>query len=63
MLLEIENGGEVMDEDYEFFEMFLELVMKLEADDPEGRMRVLSYNPRFVEEIEITEDKNRNHKR
>ena len=63
MLLETENGGEAMDEDYEIFEMFLELVMKLEADDPDGRMRILSHNPRFDEDAEKTAEKNRKHKR
>ena len=52
-----------MDEDYEIFEMFLELVMKLGADDPDGRMRVLSHNPRFDEDAEKTAEKNRKHKR
>lgn len=52
-----------MDDDYEFYEMFLELIAKLEVDSPEGRMRVLSYNPRYVENAEKSAEKNRKHKR
>ena len=39
-----------MDEDTMIFEMFLELMALLETDDPTGRMRILSLNPRFADE-------------
>ena len=39
-----------MDEDDILYEMFLELMAKLEADDPDGRMRILSQNPRYAED-------------
>ena len=39
-----------MDEDTMIFEMFLELMARLETDDPTGRMRILSQNPRFANE-------------
>lgn len=39
-----------MDEDNILDEMFLELIAKLDADDPDGRMRVLSHNPRYAED-------------
>ena len=45
-------GGELMDEDNDIFEMFLEIMASLDQDNPEGRMRVLSQNPRFDETAE-----------
>ena len=39
-----------MDEDNILDEMFLELIAKLDADDPDGRMRILSQNPRYAED-------------
>ena len=36
-----------MDEDNDIFEMFLEIMASMDQDNPEGRMRVLSQNPRF----------------
>lgn len=62
MLLETEHGGEVMDDDTDIFEMFLELMVKLATDDPEGRMRVRSQNPRYAESDEINVEKAK-HKR
>ena len=44
------KGGEPMDEDKILDEMVLELIAKLDADDPDGRMRVLSHNPRYAED-------------
>ena len=49
-----------MDDDI-LYEMFLELTAKLDADDPDGRMRVLSQNPRYAEESQ--EEKSITHKR
>ena len=45
-------GGELMDEDNDIFEMFLEIIAALDQKDPEGRMRILSQNPRFDENTE-----------
>ena len=45
-------GGELMDEDNDIFEMFLEIIASMDQDNPEGRMRVLSQNPRFDETAE-----------
>lgn len=39
------KGGEVMDEDNDIFEMFLEMMEHLDLDDPNGRMRVLGKDP------------------
>ena len=52
-----------MDEDNDIFEMFHELMAKLDADDPEGRMRILSKNPRYEEAIEPATHKITAHKR
>ena len=44
-----------MDEDNILDEMFLELIAKLDAEDPDGRMRILSQNPRYTEDdLQIT---------
>ena len=37
-----------MDEDEDIFEMFQELMAQLDSDDPEGRMRLISKNPRYA---------------
>ena len=52
-----------MDEDTHIYDMFLELMAKLAADDPEGRMRMLSKNPRYEEPNEPATHKNTTHKR
>lgn len=52
-----------MDEDDILYEMFLELKAKLDADDPDGRMRILSQNPRYTEDEELQTTKNITYKR
>jgi len=52
-----------MDEDDILYEMFLELTAKLDANDPVGRMRILSQNPRYAEDDEPTAVKSITHKR
>ena len=52
-----------MDEDTHIYDMFLELMAKLAADDPEGRMRILSINPRYTEDREQATHKNTTYKR
>ena len=37
-----------MDEDNDIFEMFLELMEQLQSEDPDGRMRLLSKDPRYA---------------
>lgn len=48
-----------MDEDNDIFEMFLETLN--ETDDEEGRMRILSKNPRYVAEEPATQKTTRKH--
>ena len=43
-----QEGGEVMEEDNDIFEMFLEVMEQLEPENPDGRMRVLSKDPRYA---------------
>ena len=43
-----EEGGVPMDEDEDIFEMFQELMDQLDPDDPDGRMRLISKNPRYA---------------
>ena len=43
-----QEGGEVMEEDYDIFEMFLELMEQVQDENPDGRMRVLSKDPRYA---------------
>ena len=45
-------GGELMDEDNDIFDLFQEMMASLDQENPEGRMRVLSQNPRFDETTE-----------
>jgi phage repressor protein C with HTH and peptisase S24 domain len=52
-----------MDEDNVIYEMFLELTAKLDVNDPDGRMRILSQNPRHAEDDEPTTAKSITHKR
>lgn len=52
-----------MDEDTHIYDMFLELMAKLDADDPEGRMRILSINPRYTEDSDPATINNTTHKR
>ena len=56
------KGGEPMDEDDILYEMFLELTAKLDADDSDGRMRILSQNPRYAED-DLQTTKNNTQKR
>lgn len=35
-------------DDEDIFEMFLEMMEQLETDDPDGRMRLISKNPRYA---------------
>ena len=37
-----------MDEDNDIFEMFLELMEQLQSEDPDGRMHLLSKDPRYA---------------
>ena len=37
-----------MEEDNDIFEMFLEVMEQLEPENPDGRMRVLSKEPRYA---------------
>ena len=51
-----------MDEDNILDEMFLELIAKLDTEDPDGRMRILSQNPRYAED-DLQTTKNNTQKR
>ena len=42
------KGGAAMDEDNDVFEMFLVMMEQLQSNDSEGRMRMLSKNPRYA---------------
>ena len=35
-------------DDEDIFEMFLELMEQVDLEDPDGRMRVISKNPRYA---------------
>ena len=37
-----------MDEDEYVFDMFLEVIARMEKDDADGRLRMLSKDPRFI---------------
>ena len=37
-----------MDEDEDIFEMFQQLMEQLDPDNPAGRMRLISKNPRYA---------------
>ena len=37
-----------MDEDYELFELFQEIMEQVQGDDSDGRLRMLSKNPRYA---------------
>lgn len=52
-----------MDEDYDIFEMFQEIIADLEHKEPEGRMRILSQNPRNNEKMKSDTEKTKTHKR
>ena len=44
-----------MDGDEDFYEMFREIMEQLDDEDPAGRMRMLSKNPRYgAEDPETT---------
>ena len=43
-----------MDDEY-VFEMFLEMMEQLDSDDPVGRMRVLSKEPRYAADDPTTQ--------
>lgn len=36
-----------MDDDNEIFELFLSVMAQVQPEDPDGRMRVISKNPRY----------------
>jgi hypothetical protein len=57
------KGGERMDEDYDIFEMFQEIIASLEQKDPNGNMRMLSQNPRYNENPEPDTKNTITHKR
>lgn len=42
------KGGGFMDEDEYVFDMFLEVMERMEKDDADGRLRMLSKDPRFI---------------
>lgn len=48
-----------MDEDNDIFEMFLETLN--ETDDEEGRMRILSKNPRYATDEPDAHNQKRRH--
>ena len=37
-----------MDEDYELFELFQEIMEQVQGDDSDWRLRMLSKNPRYA---------------
>ena len=37
-----------MDEDNDIFEMFLAVMDRLRAENPDGRIRIISRNPRYA---------------
>ena len=37
-----------MDEDNDIFALFLEIMERIQDDDPDGRMRILSKDPRYA---------------
>ena len=42
-----------MEEDEYIYELFEEILKRVNEDDPNGRMRVLSKNPRFAGEVSV----------
>lgn len=44
----LKKGGAAMDEDNDIFDMFLAIMEQMQSNDPEGRMRMLSKNPRYA---------------
>ena len=52
-----------MDEDYDIFEMFQEIIASLEQKEAQGNMRVLSQNPRYNENTEADTKNTITHKR
>ena len=42
------KGGDLMEEDEYVFELFLKVMERIENDDADGRLRMLSKDPRFV---------------
>lgn len=43
------KGGVIMDDD--IYDMFLEIMDQIHTDDADGRMRVLSKDPRYAAEM------------
>ena len=39
-----------MDEDNDIFDLFLEMMEQIQTDDPNGRLRMLSKNPRYADD-------------
>ena len=50
-----------MDEDEYVFELFLETMKRIEEDEVDGRLRVLSKNPRYAEEPPAQNQPNKKH--
>lgn len=44
----INRGGDMMEDDEYIFELFLEVMKRVEDDDPDGRLRLLSKDPRYA---------------
>lgn len=42
------KGGAAMDEDNDIFDMFLAMMEQIQSKDSDGRMRMLSKNPRYA---------------
>ena len=50
-----------MDEDEYIFELFLETMKRIEEDEAEGRLRMLSKSPRYAEEYPAPNKPNKKH--
>lgn len=50
-----------MDEDEYVFELFLETMKRIEADEADGRLRMLSKNPRYAEDNPAPNQPNKKH--
>ena len=53
------KGGEAMDNDEYIFEMFLEIMEQIENNDTDGRLRMISKNPRHAEAVPAEQKTNR----
>lgn len=50
-----------MEEDNDIYEMFLEIMAQLHAEDPDGRMHILSKDPRYSAEDPAVKSTNTKH--